>query len=143
MHARTESNEIMIVKPLTYMNKSGEALKQISLNYDISPQELVIIYDDLYLPLGKIRIKPKGSSAGHQGMISIISSLKTKEIPRIRVGTKEEQAVTADAYSDYVLSDFSEPELEIVHEMLERVFESMVCICNDGLHTSMNKFNKK
>jgi len=143
MHTRVENNEIMMIKPLTYMNKSGQAIKQFASAYGIAPQEFVIIYDDLYLPLGKIRIRPRGGSGGHNGMESIITTMQTTEIPRIRIGTKEVEVILSETYSDYVLANFSKSELDIVHDTLECVYDSMVCITQNGLHTSMNKFNKK
>jgi peptidyl-tRNA hydrolase, PTH1 family len=143
MYTHIEQNEIMIVKPLTYMNSSGEALKQLTASYDIPLKDLVVIYDDLYLPLGAIKIKSRGNSGGHNGMTSIISSLGTTEIPRIKAGIQQETPVPADVYADYVLSDFEESELPLVHEMVEKAYDAMVCISSQGLHTSMNTFNKR
>jgi len=113
--------------------------------YNIPLNDLLIIYDDLDLPLGKIRLRQSGSSGGHKGMNSIISALGSKNFPRIRVGIGrpqgENQSIKEDAIVNYVLSDFSPQEEAIIKSVIARVAEAIDYFLAQGIKTAMNKFN--
>jgi PTH1 family peptidyl-tRNA hydrolase len=106
---------------------------------------LLVIYDDLDLPLGKIRLRQNGSSGGHKGMNSIISALESEEFPRIRVGIGrpqgERQSINEDAIVNYVLSDFSPQEEAVIKPVLIKVAEAIDCFLNQGIVAAMSKFN--
>src|SRR5690554_758588 len=141
MVARGKINQrdVLLAQPLTYMNKSGEAVKLLMRNYNISPQKLIVVYDDLDLPTGRIRIKKKGSAGGHKGMDSIIRIMQTEEIPRIRIGI--DQPPDDNGVIDYVLGYFKKEEEKLLKSALEKVVEAVETIFMDGFDEAMNKFN--
>ncbi|WP_456400567.1 aminoacyl-tRNA hydrolase [Mesoaciditoga sp.] len=122
----------VLLRPLTFMNLSGEIFKHLKL-----PNLPMVVSDDLDLPLGKIRIKQKGSSGGHKGVQSIIDVLGTNEFPRLRVGIGPK---TSDAV-DFVLSEFTDDEMIKLHKVLELSVEAVVESAKYGLIYAMNKFN--
>jgi PTH1 family peptidyl-tRNA hydrolase len=128
---------LMLAKPRTYMNNSGVAVGQLVRRFEISLDNLIVIYDDLDLPLGKLRIRQRGGAAGHKGVASIIASLKSEDFPRIRVGIGRPDG---DEIS-YVLSDFCAEEKDIAGEAFARVAEAILCILNEGIHSAMNRYN--
>jgi len=113
--------------------------------HNIPSSDLLIIYDDLDLPLGKIRLRQSGSSGGHKGMNSIISALGSEDFPRIRVGIGrpqgEEQSMNEDAIVNYVLSDFSPQEEAIMKPAIAKVAEAIDCFLTQGIEAAMSKFN--
>jgi len=113
--------------------------------HDIPLSNLLVIYDDLDLPLGKIRLRQSGGSGGHKGMNSIISALGSEEFPRIRVGIgrpqAEEQSMSEDAIVNYVLSDFSRQEEAIIKPVIATVSEAIDCFLSQGIEAAMRKFN--
>ncbi len=111
-------NKVFFLKPLTYMNRSGESVSEFARFFKIEPAEILVIYDDLDLPLGKLRLRLKGSSGGHKGVQSVIEKLGTSEFPRLRIGIG--RPATKDEVVNYVLSPFSEEEEEIVKGAVER-----------------------
>lgn len=131
---------VLLVKPLTYMNRSGDALAALRAEAPFEPEELLICYDELALPLGRIRIRPRGSDAGHNGMWSIIDRLDTEEIPRVRVGIAPEKGTTRNA-SAFVLRRFRRRERAIAEESVERAADAIECVLTDDLMTAMNRFN--
>jgi len=130
--------KLIIVKPTTYMNRSGDALALISKFYKASPEDILIIYDDIDLPLGKIRIRKSGSAGTHNGMKSIISALN-KSVPRLRIGIQN--AITQKATTDFVLSKFSKKELPIITNSINRAAEAVIEIITCGIENAMQKFN--
>ncbi len=131
--------EFFLLKPLTYMNLSGICVKAFSEKFEISPSDFLIVYDDIDLPLGKVRLRKKGSGGGHKGMGSIIATLKTEEIPRLRlgIGPKPENV----SMVDFVLGEFEESELKIVKEVLYKVKDVIYSIVDEGIDITMSKFN--
>jgi len=113
--------------------------------HDIPLSDLLVIYDDLDLPLGKIRLRQNGGSGGHKGMNSIISALGSEDFPRIRVGIgrpqAEEQSMSEDAIVNYVLSDFSRQEEAIIKSVIATVSEAIDCFLTQGIEAAMSKFN--
>jgi len=129
---------VLLVKPMTYMNRSGSAFKRLLREPEISCAESLIIYDDVHLPLGKIRIRLKGSDGGHNGLRSILEMAGTEEIPRLRLGIGE----NSGDLIDYVLSPFTSKEREIMDETLIRAGEAVEAVLTDGLEKAMNQFNR-
>ncbi|MGB9682940.1 MAG: aminoacyl-tRNA hydrolase [bacterium] len=135
-----EDKEILVLKPLTYMNRSGDAIPSILCRFSISPQEVLIVYDDLWLPLGSFRIRLKGSSGGHNGMKSIINVLGTEDIPRLRIGIGPLPEGASSV--DFVLSEFREDELGLLNQSLEKAIEALPLIVLD-IEKAMSKYNTK
>lgn len=135
-----DGNNVLVLKPLTYMNRSGYALPPVLEKFSISPQEILVVYDDLWIPLGSVRIRIKGSSGGHNGMQSIIDTLETEDIPRLRIGIGP---IPENASSvDFVLSEFSEEEMSILEKTLDSVLEGLPLIVSD-IDKAMSRYNKK
>lgn len=130
-------NTVVIVKPQTYMNRSGDALRELIARGIIEASGVIAAYDDCDLPLGRLRIRKNGGSGGHRGVASIIEALGTKEFPRIRLGIGRPAGDTAD----YVLSPFSPEEEAPVREMLAKAQEALAAIITEGLDAAMNRFN--
>ncbi len=132
---------LFIVKPLTYMNRSGESVKEWVKNEKISTENILVIYDDIDLPLGQIRIRKKGSGGSHNGMNSIIFALQTENIPRIRIGIGKEKK--PKNLADYVLSEFEEEEFSIILKTISLIPDIIADILKRGIDYSMSKYNKK
>lgn len=134
-----QGEKMALVKPLTYMNASGEAVRPFLDYYKVPTEDLVVIYDDLDLPTGKIRLREKGGHGGHNGMRSIISHLGTKEFKRIRVGISH-PARELDVI-DYVLKPFSKQERKVVAEACERAAEACERWVSVSFPEVMNEYN--
>ena len=136
---------MLLAKPRTFVNLSGDPVACLVHKHDIHLSDLLVIYDDLDLPVGKIRLRQNGSSGGHKGMNSIISALESKDFPRIRVGIghpqTEEQSIGEDAIVNYVLSDFLPQEEAIIKPVIARVAEAIDCFLTQGIEAAMNKVN--
>jgi PTH1 family peptidyl-tRNA hydrolase len=136
---------ILLAKPRTFVNFSGKAVGSLVRKYDIALSDLLVIYDDLDLPLGKIRIRQSGSSGGHKGMESVISALRNEDFPRIRVGIGrplvEEQFNKEDIIVNYVLSGFTSKEEEAIKPAIVRTAEAIDCFLAQGIEVAMSKFN--
>jgi peptidyl-tRNA hydrolase, PTH1 family len=140
--ARVGNEELLLVKPETYMNLSGLSVRELVDKTSIDPQkDLVVMYDELDLPLGMIRIRERGSSAGHNGMQSIIDALQTEEIGRIRVGVAPDDPGKGGA--NYILTQFRKSKLPAVDEVLDLAAEAVKVILSEGIKTAMNRFNRK
>lgn len=129
----------LIVEPLTYMNVSGIAVREICERYPVTPQELLIVYDDYALPFGKLRARKRGSAGGHHGMESVIAELHTEEIPRLRIGIGTEQQLPD--LVDYVLGEFTQEEQARLPEILARAADAIECFIQTDIETVMNRFN--
>lgn len=151
-HARVGEGEVEIVpvvlaKPFTYMNRSGASVRELLRKYDLKPEDLIVVHDDMDLPLGKIRIRVGGSSAGHKGINSIIAELGTEDFTRIRVGIghpevpETEREEGAPEVIDYVLSGFDREEKPVLAKVIKRVSEAVSCILACDLTLAMNKYN--
>lgn len=137
-----EGQKVILAMPQTYMNLSGESVRQLVDYYKIDPEEeLIVIYDDINLAPGKLRIRPKGSAGGHNGIKNIISHLGTQTFPRIRVGVGEKPK--GWDLADYVLGRFRREEEPVIREALERVTEACREIIREDVTSAMNKFNNK
>ena len=128
---RVNDRKVIFLKPLTYMNRSGESVSQFVRFFKLKPSEVLLIYDDLDLPLGKVRFREKGSSAGHRGVQSVIEALGTQEIPRIKIGIG--RPATKEEVVDYVLSPFSEEELPQIEEAVKRAADCVEALLREGI----------
>ena len=138
--------KIVLAKPQTFMNLSGEAVSALIRRYHLSSKDVLVIYDDLDLPLGKIRIREKGSSGGHNGLKSIISHLGTQDFPRIRVGIAPAEGGDSTSASEvdaieHVLGDFTDEEKIVMREVYIKVAAAIECILTEGIAAAMNKYN--
>lgn len=135
----SKAGDVLLVKPTSFMNRSGFPLLDVAQFYKIPANEMLVVFDDFSLPLGRIRIRPDGGTGGHNGLESIIVQFGTDEIPRLRIGIG---GAPADAASDYVLSRFFQEEKEIVLSTIERAAKAIKCAIDIGLVSAMNTFNK-
>ena len=136
-----EGEKVILAQPLTYMNLSGESVRELVDFYKVDPEDIIVIYDDISLDVGRLRIRKKGSAGGHNGIKSIISHLGTDEFPRIKVGVGEKPKDWDLA--DYVLSRFKGEEEATIREALKDVSDSCRMIIVDGMDAAMNIYNKK
>ena len=135
-----EGQKVLLVKPQTYMNLSGESLRELVNYYKIDEEhELLVIYDDISLDVGKLRIRAKGSAGGHNGIKNIIAQLGTQEFTRIKIGVGEKPAKMDLA--DYVLGRFSKEEQPIIRESADRAREAVCEMITHDVASAMNKFN--
>lgn len=135
-------NDIFI-KPLTYMNASGEVLPYVFKKFGKIEESLLIIYDDIWLDLGEIRIRKSGSDGGHNGLKSIIGILKSADFPRIRIGINNGYEHGSGNLANYVLSPFTQEEWTILDKILDNVTTAIDLILEDRINEAMNKFNGK
>lgn len=131
------SEKVILLKPTTYMNLSGESVREVVNFYKLSEQDIVIIYDDISLEVGKLRIREKGSAGGHNGIKSIIAQLGTDVFPRIKVGVGQPKGDLVR----HVLGRFSEEENEILKESIDASIKALDIILKEDVKESMNKFN--
>lgn len=129
---------VVLAKPRTFMNMSGEAVGRLVRQFGVPLDDLLVICDDLDLPLGKVRIRLRGGSAGHKGVESIIASLGSREFPRIRIGIGRPDDGDEVAY---VLSDFTAEEQGLLKEAIATVADALYCILTDGIEVAMNRYN--
>lgn len=132
-------HDVVLAWPMTYMNCSGRAVAQIARFYKIPTESILVVCDDLSLPLGKIRLRKSGSSGGQKGLEDVLKAMGTQEISRLRIGidaTPENRETV-----DYVLSKFSKKEREVVDESLQRALEAIQCWLVEGILPAMNRFN--
>jgi len=137
--ATVKFGEALLVKPASYMNRSGQPLFAIAQFFKIAPEEIFVVLDDFSLPLGRLRIRQSGSPGGHNGLESIVVQFGTEEIPRLRVGIGP---APAEGTSDFVLSNFFEEEKELVRSTIDRAADAVKCAIDKGVVSAMNTFNK-
>jgi peptidyl-tRNA hydrolase, PTH1 family len=140
--ARIGKEEILLAKPETFMNLSGMSVRELVEKHGVDPEkDLIVMYDELDLPLGMIRIRERGSSAGHNGMQSIINALETQEVARIRLGIAPDDPAKGGAR--YILAPFRKSQLVAVDEMLDLAAQAVHVALSEGVKTAMNRFNRK
>ena len=151
-HARTgigniARKRVVLARPQTYMNASGESVSALLRKLNITPSDLIVIHDDLDLPPGKIRLRLGGGSGGHKGIESIIARLGSYDFYRVRVGVGRPDTVEDSAADKeegviaYVLSDFTREEKRIIEKIMPDISQAIVCLLAEGLDAAMNKFN--
>lgn len=136
-----QGDKIRLLKPLTYMNLSGQSIRAAADWFKIPPESILIVYDDMDLPLGKIRMRLSGSAGGHNGMKSAISHLSTQNFPRLRIGIGRSNN-TQEAIS-HVLGRFSNSEMQLMSEVLQLVVESVELSLRQGVEKSMSLYNNR
>lgn len=137
---RWRSRAFVVAKPLTFMNRSGESVRALIRRYRAESADLLVVVDDLNLPLGAIRLRRGGGAGGHNGLEDITDTLGTADFPRLRIGVGNDFAVGRQ--SDYVLSPFDGDEEEVVAGVVAEAAEAALCFVSDGLQTAMNRFNR-
>ena len=130
---------VLLVKPLSFMNRSGYPLLAVAQFYKIDPQQILVVLDDFALPLGRLRLRERGASGGHNGLESIITQFGTEEIPRLRIGIG---AAPHEGSTDYVLSRFFDEEKPIVRSTIDRAVQALKSAIDNGVVSAMNTFNK-
>ena len=130
----------LVMKPQTYMNLSGEAVREAVQFYKIPADHVLVIYDDVSLPVGKLRVRPTGSAGGHNGIKNIIAHLGTQDFPRVKIGTGAPTGGGADMI-DWVIGEPSKAEKQVLLESFEKAIDAAVCIIEHGCQKAMNDFN--
>ena len=140
-------SKVVLARPQTYMNHSGQSVSRLVKRFNINPDDLLVIHDDLDLPLGKIRIRQGGGSGGHKGINSITADLDSQDFVRIRIGIGRPTTVEGDTKDKeaeiiaYVLSDFTPEEKQVITKVIPRAGETIHCLLTEGLAVAMNKYN--
>jgi PTH1 family peptidyl-tRNA hydrolase len=136
----SSGEKLCLIKPQTYMNLSGEAVKGLLRKFHASPEELVVICDDLDLPFGRIRIRPKGGAGGHRGLLSIIENIGGSPFYRVRIGIgRPPDGVNPE---EYVLEPFNSEEIGQLDGLVSRAAEAVITLVNDGGQRAMERFNR-
>lgn len=130
----------LVMKPQTYMNLSGEAVREAVQFYKIPADHVLVIYDDVSLPVGKLRVRPTGSAGGHNGIKNIIAHLGTQDFPRVKIGTGAPTGGGADMI-DWVIGEPSKAEKQVLLESFEKAIDAAACIIEHGCQKAMNDFN--
>ena len=135
--------KVILVKPTTYMNLSGNAVQKVAHFYNVKPEDIIIIYDDIDLPIGTIRLRESGSAGTHNGVKSVLASLNTVSVPRIRIGVESRGTLnpTIKDISDFVLSGFSKEEKPIIAKAIDQALEALSEYLSNGMESAMQKFN--
>jgi PTH1 family peptidyl-tRNA hydrolase len=135
---------VLLAKPQTFMNLSGVAVKPLMAKYELAPAELILVYDELDLPWGSLRIRPRGSAAGHNGAQDVIDKIGTQEFPRVRLGVHPGHPLTGEnAGADYLLSRFSRRQSETLDEFIDLAADATESIIAEGAELSMTRFNRR
>lgn len=142
-----EGQPVVLAKPRTYMNRSGHALSALLKHYQVQPQRLLVVCDDLDLPLGKLRLRPRGGHAGHKGLQSIIAAIGTRDFPRLRIGIGRPQLhgqplTDPDVIAVYVLSDPTPAERAVLEQAVAQAAEALEVLLREGLAAAMNRCNR-
>ena len=140
-HGRIAGTDVVLAKPQTYMNLSGGSVKELLAKYTLPVDRLLLIYDELALDWGSMRIRPKGSAGGHNGVSSIIRSVGTEEIARIRLGIRPERPVKE--MKSYVLAKIRRAQLETLDPLLDEVVTAVESIITEGVEKAMARFNAR
>lgn len=133
-------HKVLIVKPQTYMNLSGESLREVMNYYNVDIEDLIVIYDDFDIETGSLRIRKKGSAGSHNGMKSIISQLQDDNFPRVRVGIGKSGSLD---WKDFVLGKVGSGESEAIASAISNAADAVECIISEGIDRAMNKYNTK
>ncbi len=144
---RHSGEDVVLIKPTTFMNNSGIAVKDASQRFGVETTDLLVVYDDFNIPLGKLRLRKGGSDGGHNGMYSIIYNLNDDSFPRLRCGIGTGEALPAQRsvlkrdMAGFVLSEFEEEELPEVEKMIKNAADAAFVFIGSGIQTAMNRFN--
>lgn len=134
-----EGEKVILAKPQTYMNLSGESVRELAVFYKVEPKNIIVVYDDISLEVARLRVRAKGSAGGHNGIKNIIAHLGTENFPRVRVGVGDKPK--GMDLADYVLSRFSKAEAVDMDEAYDKAAGAIGIIIKEGIESAMNKFN--
>ncbi len=143
-----KEKNLVLMKPLTYMNNSGQAVKLFVDKYEITPEKFLIVYDDVNIDFGTIRLRPGGSDGGHNGMSSVIYEMVTEDIPRLRIGIKNDEEIeklkdeNGVDLAEFVLSDFTMDESKNLAKIIDEAKNTVLFYIDEGIDAAMNKFNR-
>ncbi|MDP2166710.1 MAG: aminoacyl-tRNA hydrolase [Thermodesulfovibrionales bacterium] len=132
--------EAVLIKPLTFMNRSGLAVGEALRKFNVPPERLIVIHDDMDMETGKLKIKKNGSSGGHNGVESVIESIGTMDFVRIKIGIGRDMTIPAE---DYVLSRFKRAELPLIKAAIKTASDAVGTIVNEAIENAMNRFNRR
>jgi PTH1 family peptidyl-tRNA hydrolase len=132
--------DVLLMEPLTFMNLSGLAVRDILRRHPLSPENLIVIHDDLDMATGKLKIKVGGSSGGHNGIDSIIENIGSEDFIRVKIGIGRDMEIPAEKF---VLSKFKRDELKAVKQAVEDASDAVLCIIQEGTTQAMNRFNRR
>jgi PTH1 family peptidyl-tRNA hydrolase len=143
---KVEGIDVVLAKPQTYMNLSGQSVNRLMHNFKLKAEDIIVVHDDMDLPLGKVRIRGGGSSGGHNGINSIIQEIGTRDFIRIKIGIgrpekDEDEPHDGRDIVDYVLSNFTAEEKKLLEPSIEKVSSAILCLLTEGLEAAMNRFN--
>lgn len=133
-------HKVLLVKPQTYMNLSGESLREVMNYYNVDIEDLIVIYDDFDIETGSLRIRKKGSAGSHNGMKSVIYQLKNDGFPRVRVGIGKSGSLD---WKDFVLGKVGGAESDAISQAISNAADAVECMISEGIDIAMNKYNKK
>ena len=134
-------HDVVLAKPRTFMNNSGEGVDYLLSRFAARPANLLIVYDEMELPVGTLRIRPSGSAGGHNGIRSIIATIHTQDFPRLRVGIGH-PSPGGDPIA-HVLGPFTSDESTVIEESVTRVADAVDCLLEEDINAAMNRFNRK
>ena len=139
-----EDEEIYLMKPTTFMNNSGIALKEFTDRHELEIKDTLVLVDDFQIPLGTIRVRKNGSDGGHNGLSSIIYHLETDEFPRMRIGIglSKDEELRKDDFIDFVLGNFEKEEIEIIKKLMPVYLDCIKSFITEGITKTMNTYNK-
>lgn len=133
-----EGHPVLLLEPLLYMNMSGSPIKHVLKKFNIQPENLIVIHDDLDMETGKLRIRKTGSSGGHKGIESIIQHICSKDFIRVKIGIGREVGIQSE---EYVLSKFKKQEIGIIKETIQKAADAIHSVVSEGVDKAMNRFN--
>ena len=136
---KIQDEDVIIAKPMTYMNLSGEFIRPLADFYKIDPKDIIVVYDELALPVGKVKVTKEGSAAGHNGIKSIIANHGTEKFIKVRIGIKDDKPMINQI--DFVLMKYSPEELKVQKENIDRAVDAIESIIKNGIDKTMNDFN--
>ena len=139
--ARVDGKEVLVARPQTWMNRSGEAVVALIQSVGADPGDVLVACDDLYLDFGSLRFRARGSDGGHNGLASVLEAVGTRDVPRLRIGVGP--AVTGTTHADFVLSPFGRDERAALAEVVERAAAGAAVALSDGIAVAMNRFNRR
>ena len=143
---KVEGVDVILARPQTYMNLSGQSVNRLMHNFKLQPDDIIVIHDDMDLPLGKVRIRAGGSSGGHKGINSIIQEIGTRDFIRIKIGigrpdSNDGHSCDEEDIVDFVLSNFNSDEKKQLEPSISKVSDALRCLITEGLEAAMNRFN--
>ena len=136
---KIQDEDVIIAKPMTYMNLSGEFIRPLADFYKIESKDIIVVYDELALPVGKVKVTKEGSAAGHNGIKSIIANLGTEKFIKVRIGIKDDKPFINQI--DFVLMKYSPEELKVQKENIDRAVDAILSIIKVGIDKTMNDYN--